>query len=300
MKNLIQPVGNVATGSVVGAVAFSGDRSIGAMLVDAGKISPEDAERILRYSKERSVRFGDAAIALGLASAADIQQVLSRQFAYPYLVPGQSNVSEEVVAAWTPFDAQVEALRALRSQLLLRWFTGEGGQKTLAMVSAGRGEGRTHLAANLAVIFSQMGERTLLIDADFRNSRQHDLFGLKNAMGLSTVLAGRSGVDAIQRVSGFVDLSVLCAGPTPPNPLELLGRDDFGVLMEQVADQFDIVIVDTPAAVLGSDFQLIAQKAKGALMVAHRNRTSMDSCRETSDEVRSAGAAVVGGVLNEA
>jgi len=282
-----------------GVPAGSNDRAIGVMLIDSGKMSPEDAERVLRYARERSLRFGDAAIALRLVTENDIQQVLARQFDYAYLQPGQSNVSSEVVAAWAPFSPQVEALRALRSQLLLRWFTGDKDQKILAVVSGARGDGRTHVAANLAVVFSQMGERTLLVDADLRNPRQHELFSIGTAAGVSTLLAQRTGPESIQRVPGFVDLSVLASGPTPPNPSELLGRPSFGALCDSLVTQFDVVIVDTPAARLGSDYQLVANRAKGALIVARKNHTPMDACRSLAEATRSAGATVVGSVLNE-
>lgn len=297
MKTTGQPTSNVIPGP--GVPSGSNDRAIGAMLIDSGKITPEDAERVLRYSRERAIRFGDAAVALRLVSDTDIQQVLARQFDYAYLQPGQSDVSGEVVAAWSPFSPQVEALRALRSQLLLRWFTGEKDQRILTVISAARGDGRTYVAANLAVVFSQMGERTLLVDADLRNPRQHELFSIGNAAGVSTLLAQRTGLESIQRTPGFVDLSVLASGPIPPNPSELLGRASFGTLCETLASQYDVVIVDTPAAMLGSDYQLVANRAKGALVVARKNHTQMGVCRSLADETRAAGAAVVGSVLNE-
>ena len=296
MKTTISEAGNVIRGP---GAPQGNDRSMGAMLIDAGLIRPEDAERILRHSKERAMRFGDAALALGLVKSEDIQQALARQFDYPYLRAGQSKVSPEVVAAWAPFSKQVEALRALRSQLLLRWFTGEADHKSLAIVSADRGDGRSHIAANLAVVFSQLGERTLLIDADMRAATQHVLFGLSNSAGLSTVLAERAGLDVVQRVPAFVDLSVLPAGPTPPNPLELLGRGTFSKLMADVAANFDVVIVDTPPAVQGSDFQLIATKSNGALLVARRNRTGANECRAVVDAIAAANALLVGSVLND-
>jgi len=275
------------------------ERSIGASLMDAGRITPEEAERILRYARDKGIRFGDAAVALKLVTVDDIQEVLARQFDYPYLSPGASSVSSEVIAAWTPFSRQVEALRALRSQLLVRWFTGDEKRRSLAIVSPGRGEGRSHLAANLAVVFSQLGERTLLIDADLRNPRQHALFGLGNALGLSTFLAERAGVEAIQRIPAFVDLSVLTAGATPPNPLELLGRPSFANHLEQLGSKYDIIVLDTPSAALGSDFQLIAQKTHGVLLLARRNRTRMEACSALAEEVAAASATVVGTVLND-
>lgn len=275
------------------------DRSIGAMLMDAGKLSPEDGERTLRYAKEKGLRFGDAAVALKLVSQDDIAQVLARQFDYPYLVPGQSNVSPEVVAAWAPFSQQMEALRALRSQLMLRWFSAEEDRKSLAIVSPTRAEGRSHLAANLAVVFSQMGEKTLLIDADLRSPRQHALFGLDNTSGLSAVLADRGDLNVISRIPAFVDLSVLTAGATPPNPLELLGRHAFDDVMTACSETFDVIVVDTPAAELGADGQIVTSRCHGALMVARRNRTSLEDCRELGEAIAASGAALVGAVLND-
>lgn len=275
------------------------DRSIGALLIDSGKINPEDAERVLRYARDKGMRFGDAAVALKLVGQDDVQQVLALQFDYPYLPAGESPVSTEVVAAWSPFSRQVEALRALRSQLLLRWFTGEEGRKALVIVSPGRAEGRSHLAANLAVVFSQLGERTLLVDADLRKPRQHELFGLKNATGLSTILAERAGVEAIQHIPAFVDLSVLPAGATPPNPLELLGRAVFSEVMSELATRYDVILLDSPSAAMGSDFQPIAQKSGGAMLLARRNRTRMQACAAMAEEIAAAKASVVGTVLND-
>lgn len=274
------------------------DRSIGAMLIDAGKITLEESERILRHSREHAMRFGDAAISLRLVKDEDIRQVLARQFDYPYLVPGQSDVSEAVAAAWKPFSPQVEALRALRSQLLLRWFTGDPDRKTIAIVSPDRADGRTYLAANLAVVFSQMGEKTLLIDADLRNASQHTLFALGNSKGLSTVLADRTGLESMQRVPAFVDLSVLPAGPTPPNPLELLGRATFRDLLKELGKQFDVIIIDTPASSLGSDFQLVASRTLGSLAVLRQGVSRVSDSRDLVEGIKAAGAHVVGTVLN--
>jgi len=275
------------------------DRSIGALLVDAGKLMPEGAERILRLQKEQGMRFGEAAVTLGLASEADIQQALSRQFDYPYLTAGEAAVSEEIVAAYKPFTAQVEALRALRSQLMLRWFGTEPERKALAVVSPARREGRSFIAANLAVVFSQLGEHTLLIDADMRNPRQHKLFGLENRSGLSAILSGRGEVNASERVPSLIDLSVLPAGAIPPNPQELIARPMFLRLMEELCREFDVIIIDTPAGGGYADAQTLATRAGAALLVTHKNVSRLRAARRLADELAQASALVVGSVLNE-
>ena len=112
--------------------AHGAEATMGAMLLDAGKLSVDDAERVLRTQKDLNLRFGEAAVRLGLVSEDDVQQVLARQFAYPYLQKGQNNLSPRLVAAYEPFSPQVEALRAIRSQLMLRWFA--RGRRALAIV----------------------------------------------------------------------------------------------------------------------------------------------------------------------
>ncbi|MBT0962767.1 chain length determinant protein tyrosine kinase EpsG [Denitromonas iodatirespirans] len=275
------------------------DRSIGALLIDAGKLKAEDAERVLRLQREQNLRFGDAAKQLGLITDADIEQALLRQFDYPYLTAGQSTVHASVVAAYQPFSPQVEALRALRSQLMLRWFDTSAEQKTLAVTSPGRQEGRSWITANLGVVFSQLGERTLVIDADLRHPRQHLLFGVDNRAGLSAFLSGRGGPDIIQRVPALRDLSVLPAGTVPPNPQELLARPVFAQLLGQLANEFDVILIDTPAGSLFADGQTIAVRASGALVVAQRNASRLSLLRSYTDMLRQASATVVGVVMNE-
>jgi protein-tyrosine kinase len=272
---------------------------IGALLVDAGRIIPQDAERILRHAKEHGIRFGDAAMQLGLVSREEIDRIVAQQFGYPYLVPGESAVSTEIVAAYAPFSAQVEGLRALRSQLLLRWFDGEAGRNKLAIVSPDRRDGRSYLTANLAVVFSQLGERTLLIDADLRNPRQHDIFGLSNSIGLSTILSGRASLEAIQRITSFVALSVLTAGPTPPNPQELVNRESFASLLDEVGRLYDVVLMDTAGATLSADAQAIAARAGGALVLVRANRTKLDRVKRVNEDLAASGISLVGAVVNQ-
>ena len=276
-------------------------RSIGAILIDSGRLNTSSAERIFKLQKEQGLRFGDAAIELGLLTEADIQQALSRQYDYPYLMPGDANVAEEVVAAFKPFSHVVEQLRALRSQLMLRWFDAEAGHKTLAVVSAGRGDGRSYTSANLAVVFSQLGERTLLVDADLRNPRQHQLFNLSNKLGLSSLLAGRAELaETLVRIPGLVDLSVLPAGATPPNPQELLSRPIFNALMATLSGQYDIVVVDTPAGEKMADAQTVAARTRGAVVVARKDLSSAPALQTFVSSLQHSGVVVVGAVLNNA
>ncbi|MDQ5914615.1 MAG: protein-tyrosine kinase [Pseudomonadota bacterium] len=274
--------------------------SIGAILIDAGRLSAEGAEQILRLQKEQGKRFGDAAIELGLLTQDDIRYALSRQFDYPYLHAGDNSLSHELVAAYKPFSQTVEQLRALRSQLMLRWFDAAAERKQLAILSPGTGEGRSFIAANLAVVFSQLGERTLLIDADLRNPRQHELFRIPGGTGLSGMLAGRNGAEAIVRIPSLVGLSVLPAGAVPPNPQELLGRPAFAEIRDSISHDFDVVIIDTPAATEYADAQTIAVRAGAAIMLARKNQSSIPAMAAITRNLQQAGATLVGSVLNDA
>ncbi len=284
-----------------GPAADGVGRSIGAILIDAGRLSPGNAESILRAQKERGKRFGEAAIELGLLNEDDIRFALASQFDYPYLPAGDTSLSRELVAAYEPFDPVVEHLRALRSQLILRCFDAEVLRKTLAIVSPGNGEGRSFIAANLAIVFSQLGERTLLIDADLRTPRQHELFKLGPPhAGLSGLLAGRANVETIVRVPSLLELSVLPAGTVPPNPQELLGRPAFNEVLHSLSRDFDVIIIDTPAASKYADAQTIAVRAGAALMVARKNRSSLRDLAQLTQSLQRSGAKLVGSVLNDA
>ena len=277
-------------------------RSLGGILIDSGLLKTEDAERVLLVQKEHNLRFGDAAVRLGLLSEADIQYALSRQFAYAYLrqAPGDKKpVSDELVAAYQPFSPRVDQLRSIRSQLMLRWFDKAEQRQVLTVMGSERGEGRSNLAANLAVVFSQLGERTLLVDADLRNPRQHEMFYLDNKIGFSTVLSGRSREEAIVRIPDLAGLCVLPAGPVPPNPLELLNRLNFDEFMIQVKSSFDVVIVDTPALSVGEDAAMIAVRTGAALVMARSSQTRVAAFSDLVQGLMNAGVTVVGSVLNE-
>jgi chain length determinant protein tyrosine kinase EpsG len=275
------------------------ERSIGAMLVDAGKLTLKDAERVLQLQKGENLRFGEAAIQLGLVSAAEVEFFLSQQFNYPVVQKGESQLAAELIAAYEPTSDKVEIFRDLRSQLMLRWFGDESERKTLAVVSPASGDGRSYVAANLAIVFSQLGERTLLIDADMRRPRLHQMFGIDNRNGLSALLAGRVDGGTIQRIPGLVDLSLLPAGATPPNPQELLAKPAFAALLREVAGDFDVVIIDTSAAAHCADAQNVSIRAGGTLMVARTNETRVKSLRVFGKALGDSGVKVVGVVLNE-
>lgn len=290
---------DVIPASIGGTALKTGNRSIGVILIEAGRLKIEDVERILRVQREQHLPFGDAAIKLGLITQADIDFALSRQFGYPYLLRGQSAVSHEVIAAYDPFSRQAEGLRALRTQLMLRWFDSDPAHKALAIVSSERKEGRSFITANLAVVFAQLGERTLLIDADMRNPCQHRLFGLDNRAGLSAVLTGRAAREAIFRDASLLGISILPAGAPPPNPTELLGRPPFRQMLQELSSEYDVILLDTPAAGETPDALAITVQAGSALVVVRKNAARVWRVQGVVEGAVQTSATLVGSVLND-
>ncbi len=278
-------------------------RSIGDILVANGRLTPEDAKRILERQKQDQVPFGEAAIALHVLTKADIDYALSKQFDYAYLPEADSSLSQDLVAAYKPFSKVSENLRAVRSQLMLRWFNGEPMHKVLAVVSPGKGEGRSFITANLAVVFAQQGQRTLLIDGDLRakpDAGQHAMFKLGRGAGLSGILADRASLEAAQLVPGMPGLAVLPAGAVPPNPQELLGRASFGQLLMTAVHEFDVILIDTPSGGDYADAEIIAARAGAALLVTRKNRSLVPNAAQMARRLQDGGVHLVGSVLNDA
>lgn len=196
--------------------------------------------------------------------------------------------------------APVDALRTLRGRLNLRWFNGEPAQRMLAVVSAARGEGRSFIAANLAVAMSQLGQRTLLVDADLRNPSLHRHFGLNAGAGLAALLANGTEQGHIQSIAALPALSLLPAGAASADAADLLGRPAFRQWLVELSARFDAVVVDTPAADDSADAQIIAAATGAALIVARRNVSRLARVRALADLLSQGHAVVVGTVLNDA
>ncbi len=274
------------------------DRRIGAILAERGKLGLRDVERVLELQQSQGSRFGESALRVGLITKEDLQSALAAQYDFPHLLPGTGGISTEVVVAYEPLHPRAEELRALRSELLIRWSKAEIRHRVLAIVSPGPGEGRSYVAANLAALFSQVGERTLLIDADLRAPRQHRVFDVPDTFGLSAVLSGRADGSAVTPIPNFSRLSVLPAGAPPPNPQELLSRQVLGDLLQQLRTEFDVILLDTPPAKLYADARIVAFRAGGVMVLARKNRTRVADTTGVMRELTNTGARIVGTVLN--
>jgi protein-tyrosine kinase len=270
--------------------------ALGKLLSDSGKISETDVQRILQYARTKGLRFGEAAVRLRLVERTDVDRALATQFDYPYIAKDQDNLSRELIAAYNPFSPKVEALRSLRVQLMLGSFAPTAN--ALAIVSPSSRDGRSFIAANLAVVFSQLGERTLLVDAHMQNSRLHEIFGMPNAAGLSSALVGRTfGVLKALNVPQFKNLSLVPGGPRPPNVDELLARDNFAKVCGVLRNEYDVVLFDTPAGDSSTGVDWIADRCGKALLVVRQNQTQFAAAKAFVKRMKSR-AEIVGSVLN--
>ena len=275
------------------------DQSIGTIIAETRNLTAEQVEKVLAHQKAKGIRFGEAAIALGYASNDDVLFALSQQFHYPYAAEGQRKANPELVALNQPFSVQAESFRAIRSQIIMRLFNEVQERHAIAVVSPDSGDGKTYFAANLAVTLAQLGGRTLLVDADLRGPRQHEVFGIDNSAGLSGILSGRAESKVIQQVAGVPSLFVLPVGITPPNPLELVERPAFGLLIRELLGKFDHVVVDTPAAQYGSDCAVIAARCGAALVIARQGKSAVVSLQDLVANLVETPAKLAGVIVNE-
>jgi polysaccharide biosynthesis transport protein len=272
--------------------------SIGGILVGLRKLKPEQVDLVLRQQSRSGVRFGEAAMALGYADQQDVLTALSRQFRYPVLPRGALEMSAELVALHEPFGGRAESFRALRSQLSMRLAADGHPPRALAVISAQAGDGRSYCASNLAVTLAQLGGRTLLVDADLRNPRLHEMFGMQANSGLSSALTGRADSEVIQPVPGVEGLYLLPAGAPAPNPLELVERPTFASMMQELSCRFTHVVVDTPAASHGADASVIAAGCGSALLMARRNTSAVERVQALIASFAASRARAMGVVFN--
>jgi len=289
---------NLPTDEYSPLVQGSADKRIGAILAADGKLGSLEIDRILELQRKRRLRFGEAAVRLGFIKVNDLRDAMATQYDLPHLRHDNGRLNSELVVAYEPFHRCAEQIRALRAQLLMRWARDQHASRSLAVVSPGPGEGRTYLAANLAVAFAQLGERTLLIDADMRRSRLHRIFDVPDRVGLSSILSRRATLEAIVPIHELGLLSLLPAGAPPPNPVELLSRDGFSSLLREVRTKFDVVVFDTPAATVSADAQTVAFRAGTALLLARRDTTRLTDANALVQTLANASVDTLGAVVN--
>ena len=197
-----------------------------------------------------------------------------------------------------PMAAVAESFRQIRTNLL---FSAPVDQlHSIAVTSAARDEGKTTVATNLAITIALSGRRVLLIDANFRRPALAEVFGLAGATGLSNVLTNQAQLADAAQATDVPNLKVVTTGPTPPNPAELLGSAMMRGLLDQADAEYDLVIFDSPPALLVSDTLMLATMVDGVVAVVRASTTSRGMVGRMRDQLHRVRSHILGAVLNAA
>jgi len=190
-----------------------------------------------------------------------------------------------------------EAYRALRTNV--QFTSVDSETHKILITSSGPREGKSHTVANLAVSMAQSGKSVLIIDADLRNPTQHKLFGLDNGEGLTGSLVQDQDYRKYFQETAVPGVIVLPAGPVPPNPAELVGSKRMKRLIEEVSEQFDMVLIDTPPVIAVTDAAILAQEVDGVILVLASGEVNKGYAQKAKELLDKLGVKILGAVLNK-
>lgn len=198
-----------------------------------------------------------------------------------------------------PDSVAAEAFRVLRTNVQFAAAATDTRLRTMIVTSADASEGKTTVAANLAVVLAQSGSRVLLVDADLRKPRQHSLFRQRKKPGLTdAVMLGTPQEQAV-RPSLVAGLDLLFAGTTPPSPVDFLNSAALASYLKRLGDSYDCIVVDTPPVLVSADAAILASRVDGVLLVARIGKTDLRSLAEARRLLDQAGSRLLGVVANE-
>lgn len=195
-------------------------------------------------------------------------------------------------------DPRSEAYRTIRGGLQLSCL--ESPPRKILLTSGGPDEGRTTVAANLAVSYGRAGQRTLLVDADLRRPKLHRLFSMSNERGLSSIITGHCRLDEAISETGVENLSVLPSGPVPPDPGGLFESARMSRLLEVLGRRFEVVILDSAPLLIKSDAALLLPQVDATAYIVEASRTTRRAVEAAADVFRAAGIKPAGVIINKA
>ena len=189
-----------------------------------------------------------------------------------------------------------EAYKTLRTNISFALSTKKN--KIFAVSSALASEGKSTVAANIAITLAQNNDHVLLIDGDLRKPVQHRVFTLKNEVGLSTLISGSNTFKEIVHHEVIENLDVVPCGPIPPNPSEMLGSDNMKMLLEQLSAHYDYIVVDTPPINIVTDALTLLDSIAGVLLVANHGKSTYDALEESIQAIKMSDGSLLGIVVN--
>lgn len=207
-----------------------------------------------------------------------------------------TSISPMLCSYHRPKSRPAESYRAVRTSL---YFSTRGdAHKLIQITSPNPGDGKTTLAANLAVAMADSGKRVLLVEADFRRPRVHKYFALDNSVGVVSYMAGQASAEEIALQTPVKNLFAMCCGPRPDNPSDLLTSPRFKQLLDEVRERFDFVLIDTPPVLAVTDSSVVAPRVDGVVLVVRLTRHTRDAAIRCTDMLAALGARILGVVVN--
>jgi capsular exopolysaccharide synthesis family protein len=189
-----------------------------------------------------------------------------------------------------------EAFRSIRTAIT---FGMPGGVRSILVTSPAPGDGKSTLVSNLGISMAQAGQKTLIIDADFRQPQQHAIFGVANEAGLSNLLNNGEDFGKYILKSGAVEgLDLITAGPAPSHPSELLNNAKFAQMIQKLSATYDLILLDSPPVMVVTDSLVLAALSDLTLLVVRAEKTHRRMAEETRDSLAGVGARVFGAVVN--
>jgi tyrosine-protein kinase Etk/Wzc len=201
-----------------------------------------------------------------------------------------------LVAYHNPFSPIAESFRHLRTNV--QYAQLDKPLKTILVTSPNPKEGKSTIAANLAITLAQTEQRVLLIDADMRRPTIHALFGLKKDPGLTDLLFGSATLEEVTRQDVLDNLWIIGAGTKPPNPAEILGSIKMKEFIKTVRLAYDVVIFDSPPVLAVTDAAVLSTAVDGTLLVVSSDKTHVQALGRATEVLKGIGNTPVGVVLN--
>ena len=191
-----------------------------------------------------------------------------------------------------------EAFREIRTSVMFS--SADDGSRAVLVTSTQPSEGKSVVAANLAISLAHAGLRVLIVDADMRKPRLHDLMKVKQEPGLSSLLVGRAKASEVVLKTSTSNLWVMPAGPNPPNPAELLGSTRFADLLKTLGEHFDWVVLDSPPVMAVTDPSVVAFRTTGVIFVIGSEQVNRHKALTAVQKLTASKAKILGAILNRA
>ena len=291
---------NPAPDQLVSIPDAAASEQIETELIRVAKMSSRQVARARELQQRQGTSFLEAAMATRAVSRESLMAALSKQFSYPIIHADSdtSRFSGELVAGHEPFGAAAEEIRSIRSALVSAAIA--KGVRAFAIIGSRAGMGSTYFAGNIAIAFAQMSVATLLVDANLRDPRVVEMFGVnRNREGLAETILRRNLTAPNIIYDAMPGLSILPSGAIPPNPQELLSSEEFLTLSGNFMRDFGVVIYDTPSALDYADAYVVASRVGAALLIARRNQAAFKDVAVMTAKLRRMECNVIGSVFNK-